>query len=133
MKNQSFLSNIKRLAVACLFITTISVGNLFYNITDANAVTQTNASLTVAMESNIVDEALGSGTTDKIQGKAEEDLGTVQKKVGNTEQQIKGSAKQVKGRAKQDIGKVKNQIDKASSELEETSENVIDAVKNLFD
>ena len=80
MKNQSFFSSIKQLAVACLFIISISVGNLFYNITDANAVTETNAPFTVAMESNIIDEALGSGTTDKIQGKAEKDLGTVQKK-----------------------------------------------------
>lgn len=132
MKSKSFFSNIKRLTGAFLLVVTLSTGVLFCNIATAKALTQTNTSFTVAMKSNIADQALGSGTTDKIEGKAEKDLGTIQKNLGNTERQIKGTAKQIKGRAKQDIGEVKNRIDRASSDLEEASDNVVDAIQNFL-
>jgi uncharacterized protein YjbJ (UPF0337 family) len=72
------------------------------------------------------------GITDKIQGKAEEDIGTVQKNVGKVTGQAEGTLKQIQGKAKQDIGETKNRLDNAGDDLEDASESFVDSIKDFF-
>ncbi|MDJ0599978.1 MAG: CsbD family protein [Crocosphaera sp.] len=125
MKIQPMLSKFYRLLATLLLISSAFLATLNYSSPSAYAV---DSSVMIA-----VDEALGSGTIDKIKGKAQQDLGTVQKNVSNdVEDEIQGTVKQIKGRAKQDIGKTKSGLKEAGSNLEEASENVVDSVKNFF-
>lgn len=72
------------------------------------------------------------GTLDKIQGKAQQDIGTVQRKAGEITGQTEGALNQAKGKAQQDIGEVKNRLENAGDNAEEASENILDSVKSLF-
>ena len=133
MKSIQNSSKPHQLLATLLLAVTLFLGTLIYTVSSAYASTQTQSSTMVAMESNAVDDALGSGTTDQIEGKAKKDLGTVQKNLSDDlEDKVKGTAKQVKGRAKQDIGKTKNRLQEAGSDIEDASDNVVDAVKDFF-
>ncbi|ACB49528.1 unknown [Crocosphaera subtropica ATCC 51142] len=133
MKIQSMLSKINRVLAVLLLVSGLFLGTLTCNVPSSYAISQNNSSVMIAMDSDVVDDALGSGTTDKIEGKVQKDVGTVEKKFGDDlEDNIEGTTKQVKGRAKQDIGRTKNAIEEAGSKVEETSDNVVDAVKDFF-
>ncbi|NOK70984.1 MAG: putative conserved protein YjbJ, UPF0337 family [Chloroflexi bacterium AL-N10] len=134
MKSNSIFQKLK-FSLGILFtITAIWTGMAINFIAPARAMTISSSYLPtiVAMDSNPVDDVFGSGTTDKIQGKAQKDIGTVQKNMGKAKEEAKGTFEQSKGRAKQDIGEVKGRLDEAGSDLEEASGNAFDAVKSLF-
>lgn len=129
MRIQSIWQKLTKSFVLLLVFTVLWTGIAINFIAPAQATTKDNL---IAMESNPVDKVLGEGTTDKIEGKAEQDLGTVQKKVGDIKENSQGTIKQIKGRAKQDIGEVKSRLDEAGSDLEDASESTLDAVKSFF-
>lgn len=108
-----------------------------------------------------VDQVFGEGTSDKIEGKAQEDIGTAKKKAGEMSGQTDGAIDQIQGKAKEDIGTVKrniaemtgqtegtidqaqgqakqamgeakNRLDKAGDDAQEASGNIVDSVKDLF-
>lgn len=106
-------------------------GTLFNPMPTAQALTVKMTPFIVA-DSNPVDKVFGSGTSDQIQGKAKEDIGTVERNMGKAKEDVKGAAKQVQGRAEQDTGRVKNRADDAGSDMEKASENLGDAIKSLF-
>lgn len=106
-------------------------GTLFNPMPTAQALTVKTTQFIIA-DSNPVDKVFGSGTSDQIQGKAKEDIGTVERNMGKAKEDIKGAAKQVQGRAEQDTGMVKNRAEDAGSELEDAAENLGDAIKSLF-
>lgn len=118
-----------------LTITFIWMGVITDNLSFTNVeqnVAHPSQPILLAMDSNVVDNVFGSGTTDQIKGKAEQDIGTVQKNIGDVKGQAKGTLKEIKGRSQQDIGKVKNRLDEAGSDVEDASENLLDAAKNLL-
>ena len=94
----------------------VAVGNV------ANAATIDRLPAVLAVE----------GIVDKVQGKAEQDIGTVQKNIGKVTGQAEGSLKQARGKAKQDIGETKNRLDNAGKDLKDSSESFVDSVKDLF-
>ncbi len=97
--------------------------NLLVHINiDANAATIKPLHLAVTAE----------GIGDKIEGKAQKDIGTVQRNVGKATGQAEGALNQAKGKAKQDIGTVKNKLDDAGDKAENASENFVDSVKDFF-
>ena len=115
-----------------LFLSFAWIKTAFISMPSAKAETLDELPFVVALESEVVDKVLGAGTTDKIQGKVEQDIGTVERNLGEIKGQAKGAAKQIEGRAKQDIGEVKSRMDEASSDLEEASESAMDAIKHFF-
>jgi uncharacterized protein YjbJ (UPF0337 family) len=106
-------------------------GTLFNAMPTAQALNVKTTPFILA-DSNPVDEVFGSGTSDQIQGKAKEDIGTMERNMGKAKEDIKGAAKQAQGRAEQDTGRVKNRAEDAGSDMEKASDNLGDAIKSLF-
>ncbi|MBE9100959.1 CsbD family protein [Vacuolonema iberomarrocanum] len=115
-------SGVVRAVCCALLAVTILFGGL-----------QTSA---IAASNNALDQVAGQGTTDMIQGKAEEDLGTVKRNLGKVTGQVEGAADQAKGRARRDIGRTQNAaqnaVDETGDAVEETADDFVDSVKGLF-
>lgn len=138
MKNKSFLPIPKAIKnqvfstlLATLLIAVSWAGGVIFQSPVARALTLDSPPLVFA-DSNPIDTVFGAGTSDRIQGKAQEDIGTVERKVGDLKGEAKGAARQFKGRAQRDLGKVKNRADRAGSELEEASDNLGDAIEDFL-
>lgn len=86
----------------------------------------------VAMAQNGIDQVAGAGTTNQIQGRAQEDIGRVQRQVDNATSQVEGTAKQIKGRAQQDIGRTQQAAEEAADTVEDATEGFMDAAKDFF-
>lgn len=114
-----------------MFVTLTGTGTFFNSTPPAQALTVKQTPFILA-DSNPVDEVFGSGTSDQIQGKAKEDIGTVERNLGKAKEEVKGAAKQAQGRAEQDTGRVKNRTEDAGSDLEDAAENLGNAIKSLF-
>ena len=78
------------------------------------------------------DNVAGSGSANRIEGKAEKDYGTVQKNFGNTKNQAEGTAKQIQGNVKQATGKAQNAVEDATESVQDKASDAIDAVKDFF-
>lgn len=129
MKTESIEQQLRKGLGILLIITVIWIGITINFVSTAQAMTTDSL---IAMESNPINEVFGAGTTDKIEGKAEQDIGTIQKNLGQVQKNTEGTIKQIEGRAKQDTGEVKNRLEQAGSNLEDASESAIDSVKSLF-
>ncbi|MFN6570209.1 CsbD family protein [Dendronalium sp. ChiSLP03b] len=75
---------------------------------------------------------LGAGTSDKVEGKAKQALGSAQRNLGKVTGQAEGTAKQAEGKAKEDIGTTKNVVKETYNNVEKSTEKAIDNVKSLF-
>lgn len=80
-----------------------------------------------------VDQVVGAGTSDQLEGYAQQAKGKLDKNVGKIAGQVEGAAEQVEGRAKADIGKVKSSVDDATDAAQDAGGNLIDDVKDFFD
>jgi uncharacterized protein YjbJ (UPF0337 family) len=129
MKTKSTQQKLNKGLWVLSLLTVVWIGVTINFVSTAQAMTRDSL---IAMESNPINEVFGAGTTDKIEGKAEQDIGTIQKNVGQVKKNTEGTIKQIEGRAKQDTGEVKNRLEKASSNLEDASESAIDSVKSLL-
>ena len=129
MKIKSIQHKLRKGLWGFLIFTLVWTGMAINFVSPVQAINTDNL---IAMESNPINEVFGAGTTDKIEGKAEQDIGTIQKNVGQVKENTKGTVKQIKGRAKQDIGETKNRLEQAGSNLEDASESALDSVKSLF-
>ncbi|MBI4780149.1 MAG: CsbD family protein [Oscillatoriophycideae cyanobacterium NC_groundwater_1537_Pr4_S-0.65um_50_18] len=78
------------------------------------------------------DKVAGSGSANRIEGKAEKDYGRVQRNIGNTQNRAEGAAKQIQGNAKQGVGKAQNAVENATEGVQDAAGNAIDAVKDFF-
>lgn len=78
------------------------------------------------------EDAVDSGTSDKVQGKSKEMEGQIQRQVGDGDEAIEGAAKEAEGKLQQGAGEAKNRADEAESELDDSSNSLIDAVKDFF-
>lgn len=86
----------------------------------------------IAAPDNALDQVAGQGTSDMVEGKVKEDIGTVKRNMGKVTGQMQGAADQVKGRAQQDIGRTQNAVDEAGDNVEEATDNFVDSVKDFF-
>lgn len=129
MKIESIQQKLRKGLSILLILTAVCTGIAINFVSPAQAIT---GDILIAAKSNPINEVFGAGTTDKIQGKAEQDIGTVQKNVGQVQEKAEGTVKELKGRSKQDIGEVKNRLEKAGSKLEDASESAVDSVKSLI-
>ncbi|WP_228055596.1 CsbD family protein [Lusitaniella coriacea] len=128
------------LSVAILTLTGMGVG--FSWAAPANALTVDRVPLVMA-DSNPLNKIFGAGTTDKIEGKAEQDIGTVKRNAGKVQgefdgvegaaRQVEGAAQQAKGKAQKDIGTVKNKADEVGSNIKESAKDLRDSAEDLFD
>ncbi|MEQ9552099.1 MAG: CsbD family protein [Coleofasciculus sp. G3-WIS-01] len=138
MKTKSMIKNTRQVvmkllpALFCVVLVALTWTGTFFNaMPTAHALTVKTTPFILA-DSNPVDQVFGSGTSDQIQGKAKEDIGTVERNVGKAKEDVKGAAKQAQGRAQQDTGRLKNRAEDAGSDMEEASQNLGDAIKSLF-
>ncbi|MEM7554746.1 MAG: CsbD family protein [Cyanobacteria bacterium P01_A01_bin.84] len=81
---------------------------------------------------NDFDTVLGSGSSDKVEGKVEQALGNAEQSLGKVTGQAKGVSKQVSGRAKQDIGRTKDAAEDLGSEVKENTESTVDNIRDFF-
>lgn len=130
-KQKIFLWSCTLLAVTFAWVKVFII-----SIPTASATTLQSFSPIVAVEDNAaaeaVDNVFGEGTSDKIEGKAKEDLGTVKKNVGQTQREIEGSIEQAQGKTQQAMGEAKNRLDNASEDAKQASGNIVEGVKDLF-
>ena len=101
----------------------------------SNAIAMPNNSADIAMSRAVdeLDQVVGEGTSDQIEGKVQRDIGTVERNVGKVTGQVEGAAKQVEGKVKSDIGRTQAATENARDNAENTAEGFIDSVKDLFD
>lgn len=128
------------MAICCCFLVWLGIALIFIPV--ASAAPLNNQPQSIASSNPIqdlgqktkdtLDQTMGSGTSEQIEGQIEEATGTVQRKAGEITGQAEGAMKQVKGKAKQDLGKVKGTAEEAGSQLQETSEGVVEKVKDFF-
>ncbi|MEM9925654.1 MAG: CsbD family protein [Cyanobacteria bacterium P01_D01_bin.50] len=78
------------------------------------------------------DTVLGAGTSDKIEGKAEQAVGNVKQNIGKISGQVEGLAKQAQGRAKEDIGRTKDTAEDVADKIEDTTESTADGILDFF-
>ncbi len=78
------------------------------------------------------DNVAGSGSANRIEGKAQKDYGTAQRNLGNAKNQVQGAAKQIQGNAKQATGKAQNAVENATESVQDKASDAIDAVKDFF-
>jgi uncharacterized protein YjbJ (UPF0337 family) len=142
MKNQSYLSA-EWIKVRRFFLSAIA-GALTVTFIFLGVITDNSAAIAApASELDLI--AMTSSTAKKVEGKADQAIGTVQRKVGEMAESntTKGVGKQVKGRAKEDIGRVQGALEntqdqverKASKDINQTQsalDKATDAVKDLF-
>jgi uncharacterized protein YjbJ (UPF0337 family) len=79
-----------------------------------------------------VDEVGGAGAAKRIEGRAEEGIGTVERNVGELRGKVEGTGKQVEGRAKRDLGRTQGKAEDIRTEIQEAVENVSDRIKEVF-
>ena len=112
------------LAIYCLAIVPFGGG--------AIAAPESAASIEMARAADQLDEMVGEGTSDQLQGKVQQDIGTVKREVGKVAGQVEGATDQVKGRAKEDIGRIEAVADNAEGTVEEVAEGLLDSIKGVF-
>jgi uncharacterized protein YjbJ (UPF0337 family) len=79
-----------------------------------------------------LDQVVGWGTSDKIEGQVDKASGKIQRDLGKVQSEAEAAAKQAQGKAKEDIGTTRRAIEKAADNAEDTSDNAIDSIKNFF-
>ncbi|GEM_PF-1892658 len=97
-----------------------------------NAVNLNSSSSILAANSSMVDDVLGEGTTNKVEGMARQGMGTAEQNMKEAQAQAEGSLKQAQGKAQENVGDIQRQSSEAGSDLERASDNVVDAVKDFF-
>lgn len=135
------LRRTQKLLTICLPLVVVTLTWMGAGLTwtaPANALTVNNVPLVMA-DSNPLNKIFGAGTTDKMEGKAEQDIGTVKRNAGKVQggvegaaRQVEGAAQQAKGKAQKDIGTVKNKADQVGSKIEEASDDLRDSAEDLF-
>lgn len=79
-----------------------------------------------------VDNVVGAGTTNQVQGQIEESLGGAKRQLDKTTGQADGVAKQVTGRAQKDIGRTQQAAEETAESIEDSAEGFVDSVKDFF-
>lgn len=80
-----------------------------------------------------VDQVVGAGTSDQLEGYAQQAKGELEKSAGKVAGQIEGAAEQAQGRAKTDIGKVKGAVEDATDAAQDAGGDLVEDVKDFFD
>lgn len=138
MENKQLGQRIRRFLLVCgtLLAFALTWGNGLVSSTSlvAKAATLDRVPYVLATDSNNpLENIFGSGTKEKVEGKAQEDIGRVKRGVGEVTGQGEGVIEQAKGKAKQTKGEAENVLEKAGSNLKRTTERVSDAVKDALD
>lgn len=144
MNKSVMISKLKRTCGLMIITVAVCVGIFINFAPSAYALPYNNITFVATTDTNPLDTVFGSGTSEKIEGKAQEDIGTAKKKAselkGATKEKVtglqgqaEGTVDQVQGKAKKNIGEIQQRTDEASSDLEKASDNLIDSVKHLFD
>lgn len=85
----------------------------------------------------VVDDVAGSGTSDKIEGKATAAIGSAQRTLGDMnddpEMENAGADNEAKGKAQEAMGDVKGAMEHAVEGVKDAAGHAADAVKGLFD
>ncbi|WP_413164495.1 hypothetical protein ACL6C3_01045 [Capilliphycus salinus ALCB114379] len=91
-----------------------------------------NSSAVLATNSSMVDNVLGDGTSNQIEGKARQGMGAAEQTLKEAQAQTEGTLKQAQGKAQENFGEMQGKSSEAGSDLERASDNVVDAVKDFF-
>lgn len=114
----------KRLLLVGLFVLVFSGGLLFNFSSTASASTEAGAVVRDRAEGE-VDRMLGSGTTNQVKGKAQEQAGKVQRQLGDD---ASGTAREVRGKVQKNVGRAQEAAEDAS----EDAEGLVGKVKDFF-
>ncbi|NJO41847.1 MAG: CsbD family protein [Cyanobacteria bacterium CRU_2_1] len=141
---KAFVRKICKLAfsLSCVVAFTLGCQGLFAGVT-SSAIAMPQQTQQVAWGNNLVDYSkahaaseldriVGEGTSDRLEGQAEQAVGSTQRQFGKVSGQVEGTTKQAEGKVKEGVGQTKNAFEQASEKVQEQTENAIDAVKNLF-
>lgn len=128
-----------------MFTTTALQGANFFNPSGSQTIALEASSSIVALSNKpvsamdqtareMVDEVVGAGTSDRIQGQVDEAIGAATQQVSTTpSQQVKGSLKQVQGQVEQSIGRTKQTAEDLGSQVQAASEEFVKSVQDAFD
>ncbi|MEM6596728.1 MAG: hypothetical protein AAF810_17890 [Cyanobacteria bacterium P01_D01_bin.36] len=86
---------------------------------------------------NELDRVAGQGSSDFIEGIAQESLGKAKRKVGqltdDVDSSVDGAADQLEGSLKRDVGSLKNKAENIGDDLGDAAEDALDSVRDFFD
>ncbi len=84
-----------------------------------------------------LDSVAGSGTSDKLEGKVQETVGTAKQKIGDIDENVEGGMQRVKGNLQQAAGEAKGNMYETPTDYPEATgsgqEGPMNAIRNLFD
>lgn len=124
----------KLLLKFCVFVSLAVFGSglLTASFLPVNAINLNGASSVLAANSSMVDDMVGDGTTNKIEGKVRQGVGSAEQSLKEAQAEAEGALKQAQGKAQENVGDLQRKTDAASSDLDRASDNVVDAVKDFF-
>jgi uncharacterized protein YjbJ (UPF0337 family) len=86
-----------------------------------------------------LDRVSGEGTSDKLEGAAQETAGKVKRgisrvgdDVNGATNQLDGSADQLEGKVKRDVGRAKGAAADAGEDIKEGADGVVESIKSFF-
>ena len=124
-----FLKNTaKTLLCAALLVITVASA-----VPAAIAMPNEAADVVMSRAATELDDKLGAGTSDKIQGKVQQDIGTVKRNVGEVTGQVDGATDQLKGKVNRDIGRTQDAIEDAAESADDAAAGFIESIKDVFD
>ncbi|MEB3279198.1 MAG: CsbD family protein [Lyngbya sp.] len=118
----------------CVFVSLVLFcsGVLTTSFFPAQALSLNSSSSILATNSSMVDNVLGGGTTNTIEGQARQKMGAAQQTMKEAQAKAEGTLKQAQGKAQENVGDIQRQSREAQSDLDRASDNVVDAVKDFF-
>ncbi|MCM1981694.1 CsbD family protein [Lyngbya confervoides] len=132
----------KAIAIGGLFLTltfgfsgngsSLAIAGSLDSVHPLIAVTSTAQDLDSQIKRGL-DNMAGSGTSDQLEGAAQQAAGAIKKQVGQVTRQAEGTADQIQGRAKADIGRVKGSAEDLGEAAERSGESLMDNIKDFFD
>jgi uncharacterized protein YjbJ (UPF0337 family) len=75
-----------------------------------------------------LDRVSGAGTSDKLEGAAQETAGKVKRGING----VNGSADQVEGKVKRDVGRAKGAAADAGEDIKEGANGMVESIKDFF-
>jgi uncharacterized protein YjbJ (UPF0337 family) len=120
---------VKRVILPCCLVLLVCFGSVMAWSSPAQASKEAGAVVKERAERNL-DDTAGAGTTNRIKGKTQEELGRAQRQFGD---EAEGTARQVRGKVQKNVGEAQSAAQDAAEDAAESADNLVDKVKDFFD
>lgn len=115
----------------CLSLAAVALLNVVA-VSSAIAMPTDSADMAISLAVAAVDDVIGEGTSNQIEGKVQRDLGKAERSIGKVTGQAEGAADQVTGKVKSDIGRTQEAAEDLGDTAEDAGEGLVDSIKDLF-